>query len=80
MEVAVANLNKRDHQDFGRIEQKRNVNHNAAVIAGTRISVGAIKRLAEDGFSEAQILKEFPSLTGADVAAALKYSKEKHAA
>ncbi len=79
MEHAVKALSKRQANDLGRIERKRNVSHNAAVIAGTRISVGAIKRLAEDGFTTDQILSEFPALTGADVEAALKYRDDKAA-
>jgi DNA-binding transcriptional MerR regulator len=80
MKSAVAKLNQRDSADFGRIERKRNVNHNAAVIAGIRIPMSAIKRLSEDGFNTERILKGYPPLTKADVDAALRYSKEKHAA
>jgi uncharacterized protein (DUF433 family) len=80
METRVSDLNKRRAEDIGRIDQKRNINHNAAVVAGTRIPVGAVKRLSEDGFTVPQILAEYPSLTEADVKEALRYSKETRAA
>jgi uncharacterized protein (DUF433 family) len=80
MEKSVKELSQRDPSELGKIDQKRNVNHNSAVIAGTRIPVSSIKRLDEDGFSTAQILAEFPSLTAADVEAAIKYQTGKHAA
>jgi uncharacterized protein (DUF433 family) len=80
MEKSVRALSQRDATELGKINRKRNVNHNAAVVSGTRVPVGSIKRLAEDGFSTNQILAEFPSLTEADVAAALKYRGGKHAA
>ncbi len=80
MEKSVKELSKRGPNELGRIDRRRNVSHNAAVIAGTRITVGSIKRLAEDGFSTEQILSEYPSLTEEDVAAALRYHNGKHAA
>jgi DNA-binding transcriptional MerR regulator len=80
MEDAVKKLTDRDDHEIGRIERKRNVSHNAAVVAGTRITVGAIKRLAEDGFAIHQILSEFPALTEADVQAALRYQSGRRAA
>ncbi len=80
METRVKALSKRQPEEFGRIERSRNVSHNAAVIAGTRITVGTIKRLFEDGYSTEKILAEFPSLTAADVAAALNYHNGKRAA
>jgi uncharacterized protein (DUF433 family) len=49
------------------------VAHNAPVLAGTRIPVRAIKRFNEAGYSVAQILSEYPTLTESDVVAALAY-------
>ena len=80
MESSVRELSKRQPNDLGRVDRKRSVSHNAAVVAGTRITVGAIKRLAEDGFTTEQIIAEFPSLTAADIEAALRYQNGKHAA
>lgn len=69
----IVELNKRDAALEGKIEKSRNVSHNAAVIAGTRIPVNAIKRFAEAGYEVAAILKEYPDLTEKDVVAALAY-------
>ena len=80
MRTAVKRLSKRDDDDYGRIEQKRNVSHNSPVIAGTRIPVSSIARLKEDGFSVRQIVDEYPSLSEADVEAALRYVSEQNAA
>lgn len=80
MRQAVDDMNRRNSDDIGHIERKRNVSHNAAVIAGTRIPVASVRRLAEDGFSVERILAEYPSLTAVDVKAALEFDPEKHAA
>jgi uncharacterized protein (DUF433 family) len=80
MENSVKELTKRDKDEYGKIDRRRNVNHNSAVVAGTRISVAAIKRLSEDGYSTEKILAEYPSLTPTDIQAALNYRKDKTAA
>jgi DNA-binding transcriptional MerR regulator len=64
---SVAKLGERDATQFGKIERSRNVSHNARVFAGTRVPVRAVKHFLEDGFSIDQILKEYPSLTRADI-------------
>lgn len=46
----VVKLSEREASDFGRVERHRNVNHNIAVLAGTRIPVKAIRSFIEDGF------------------------------
>ncbi len=63
----------RDQSQFGRIERKRYVNHNLPVLAGTRIPVSAIKRFSQAGYSDEDILSEYPDLTIADIKAAIKY-------
>lgn len=65
----------RDQSKIGSIERSRYIVHNAAVIGGTRIPVGAIKRFSEAGYSAQQILKEYPDLTLEDVEAALAYKE-----
>lgn len=80
MEGRVKALAVRQLAELGRVERKRSVRHNAAVIAGTRITVGAIKRMHEDGLTPTQIIAEFPSLTEADITAALKYREGQKAA
>ena len=70
-EKDVKRLQIRDEDKIGKIERARNVNHNAVVIAGTRIPVKTIKRFAEDGYSVEQIIKEYPTLTEVDIKAAI---------
>lgn len=69
----VAEMSRRDDAMIGRIERSRHINHNAPVIAGTRISVQAVKRFAAAGYNAQQIIKEYPDLTEKDVEAALAY-------
>jgi uncharacterized protein (DUF433 family) len=64
---SVAKLGERDSSQVGKIEQKKNISHNARVFAGTRVPVRAVRHFLEDGFSVDQILKEYPSLTRADI-------------
>jgi uncharacterized protein (DUF433 family) len=66
---AVAQLNRRDESQYGKIEKRRNVSRNAPVIAGTRIPVRAIQRFLADGFSVDTILQEYPTLTRQDIEA-----------
>ena len=72
----VERLQEREKEDVGKVARGRNVRHNALVIAGTRIAVETIKRFAEDGYSIKQIRKEYPSLTEADIKAALKHKND----
>ena len=76
---AVQELNDRSDR-IGQIVRARFIAQNEPVIAGTRVSVTAIREFAEDGYSVARIIKEYPVLTEADVAAALTYISEPVAA
>ena len=73
MRQAVERLRQRRDDQIGQIMRSRFVNHNAAVIAGTRIPVSAVRDFAEAGYTPGQIIKEYPDLTEQDVAAALAY-------
>ena len=64
---------QRDQSLVGQIRRSRFINHNAPVVAGTRIPVRAIKRFAAAGYSHEQIIKEYPDLKEDDVKAALAY-------
>ena len=66
---AAASLTKRTSDDFGKVERHRNISHNVTVVAGTRIPVRAIERFVVSGFSTPEILKEYPSITEADIEA-----------
>jgi uncharacterized protein (DUF433 family) len=75
MRAAAAKLKERTLESIGKVTRHRLIMHNAAVIAGTRIPTAAIKRFREAGYSIDAILREYPSLTKADVEAALAYEE-----
>ncbi len=67
-------LRARAPDKIGQIERHRNVAHNEWVVAGTRIPLRAIRQFAEAGYDAAEIIREYPSLTEADVRAALSHA------
>ena len=77
---AVAEMNRRDEAVVGEVTRRKFVSHSAPVIAGTRIPVRVIKEFAAAGVSPEGILKEYPSLTLADVEAALAFDGDAAAA
>lgn len=79
-EEAIKRLQIRDEDKIGKIERARYVSHNAWVVAGTRISVKTIKRFTEDGYSVKQIMNEYPTLTEADIKAAIEHRDDAVAA
>lgn len=66
-------LRQRTPDQIGKIEKHRYVSHQSEVIAGTRIRVSTIVHFLEAGYSIDRILKEYPSLTEADVIAAKRH-------
>jgi uncharacterized protein (DUF433 family) len=69
----IIKFRKRREDTIGRVTQQRSIVRNAPVVAGTRIAVGSIVGLHEDGYSTEAIIAEYPDLTPADVEAALRY-------
>jgi DNA-binding transcriptional MerR regulator len=72
----VEKMHRRDPSKVGRVERSRFVNHNSWVVGGTRIPTAAIRRFKEAGYSNAQILKEYPDLKPRDIAAALLHEEK----
>jgi DNA-binding transcriptional MerR regulator len=68
-------LRERSEEKVGQVEQHRFVARNAWVVAGTRIPTATIRRYSEAGYSVDDILREYPSLTEADVEAALAHEQ-----
>jgi uncharacterized protein (DUF433 family) len=73
MEAAARLLLTRNKETVGKIERNRNVVQNEPVIAGTRIPVKSVKAFADAGYSIEQIKQEYPTLTEADIRAAIAY-------
>lgn len=74
-EAEAARLRDRLPEDFGKISRHRYVNHNAWVLAGTRIPTSAIWNLHEDGYDVDAIIREYPQLRPIDVAAAIGHER-----
>ncbi|MBW7921593.1 MAG: DUF433 domain-containing protein [Rubellimicrobium sp.] len=69
MRDAVAHEFARRDNAAGKIEKVRRVVGSEPVIAGTRIKVDSVMAFLDDGYDDAAILAEYPSLTKADIAA-----------
>lgn len=61
----------------GQVERRRGVMGSAPVIAGTRVPTRAVWDLHEAGYSTDAILRSYPGLSEADVAAALEAEAER---
>jgi uncharacterized protein (DUF433 family) len=62
--------------DTGRVVLDPAVLAGKPVIRGTRLAVEFIIGLMADGWSEADILREYPGLTREDLAACLAYARD----
>jgi uncharacterized protein (DUF433 family) len=72
---AVAQLGARGPEEVGHIEHNRHIQRGAWVVAGTRVPTWIIDELHQDGETLEGILARFPSLTEADVQAALAHEQ-----
>ena len=68
-------LGRRAPEQIGQIEKRKYISHQAEVISGTRIRVATILHFLEAGYSTAAILREYPSLTEADIEAAKRHGR-----
>lgn len=67
MKEEVNKARNRDASEIGKVVQHRYVAHNLPVVAGTRIPTRTIMRFHEAGYSPAEIVAEYPTLTEQDV-------------
>lgn len=67
MRAAVEELWKRPKSTIGRFERKRRVAYNAEVISGTRVTVQSVIDFIEAGYSDEEIVEEFPTIDILDV-------------
>jgi uncharacterized protein (DUF433 family) len=72
-----AALRERKPEDFGRIARNRYVMHNSPVVAGTRVPTSAIWNMSQAHYTTAQIIREYPRLTPADIAEAISYETKR---
>ena len=73
IERRATTLTERTSDQIGQITRNRYIVNNRPVIAGTRIPTAAIWDFYEAGYSNAEILKEYPRLTLEDVETAIAY-------
>jgi uncharacterized protein (DUF433 family) len=70
----IESLRQRDPATAGKVVRRRGVHGSSPIFAGTRIPVDTVKRYLREGFKDADILAEYPSLTPADIKAAREYA------
>ena len=75
----IKELNNRDSV-VGNFAKAKFVAHNELVFSGTRIPVAFVIEFYEAGYTKAQILREFPSLTTIDIEAAIRANEGRKAA
>lgn len=74
-EADAARLRERVSDDFGQLTRHRHINHNAWVVAGTRIPTSTLWSYYEDGYDIDSIIEEFPQLRLEDVEAAIAHER-----
>jgi DNA-binding transcriptional MerR regulator/uncharacterized protein (DUF433 family) len=67
-------VNDRGPGASGRVVSRRGVHRSKPVFAGTRIPVGTVQRYLQAGYDTKAIIREYPSLTPADIETARHYS------
>lgn len=70
---AVQQLPYRSPDQIGRVITDRLIMGGAPIVAGTRIPTSTIDRFSQNGYGVADIIREFPRLEPADIAAALDW-------
>ena len=73
MTRAVRDLQQRKPDQIGQVTRRRHVIQNAPVLAGTRIPTSTIWDFHRAGYSEEQILREYPQLTPEDIHKAIEF-------
>jgi uncharacterized protein (DUF433 family)/DNA-binding transcriptional MerR regulator len=66
--------NDRDPEAAGKIVRRRGVHGSKPIFAGTRIPVGTVQRYLQAGYDTEAIIREYPSLTPADIETARQHA------
>lgn len=77
MRRAIARLRTRAQDQIGRITQNRYVAENRPTLAGTRITTAAVWEFHAGGYSTQTILREYPQLKPADIAAVIAFEEKR---
>lgn len=73
MRSRIAKLNERAPDEIGKVISSKFISQGQPVVKGTRVPISAIKSFAKAGYDVAAIVREYPTLTAADVEAAIAY-------
>ena len=66
-------VNDRDPEAAGKVISRRSVHRSKLIFAGTRIPVATVQRYLQAGYDTKAIIREYPSLTVADIETARYY-------
>ena len=66
-------VNDRDPEAAGQVVSRRGVHRSKPIFAGTRIPVATVQRYLQAGYDTKAIIREYPSLTAADIETARHY-------
>jgi uncharacterized protein (DUF433 family) len=69
-------LRERDADEIDSITRKRSVSHNYPVLAGTRVRTEAVWNFHEAGYSNDEILQQYPRLEPEDITEAIRFERE----
>ena len=70
----IGRVRDREPETAGQVTSRRGVHRSKPVLAGTRIPVATVQRYLDAGYDTAAIIREYPSLTPADVDAARQHA------
>jgi len=74
LRARVEAVQHRDPKVAGKVVTRRGVLGSKPIFAGTRIPVATVQRYLSAGYSDADIIEEYPSLTPVDIEAARRYA------
>lgn len=70
----IGKVREREPGTIGQVTSRRGVHRSKPVLAGTRIPVETVQRYLEAGYDAAAIIREYPSLTPADIEAVRQHA------
>jgi uncharacterized protein (DUF433 family) len=74
-DAEIRRLRERKPEQFGQVTRTRGVLGGVWRLAGTRVPTSAIRSLHDAGYSDDDILRSYPGLVRADIAAALAHER-----
>jgi hypothetical protein len=66
---------RRDPSTIAKTSRHRHIMQNAWVVVGTRVPTKSVWDMRQEGFTDADILRQFPMITSEDIEAAVAHEK-----